>query len=470
MPPGLLIWTITALTFDSARRFSASERSWLLRTRPYLVRPQRFVLPMLPWTRRPAWQLRAGLALYDALALYRGVPHHRRLNSARAHELMPSLAEGATAAFTFFDARLLAPERLALELALAARAHGAFIANHAEVRAIAEHGGRVSGVEVELDGEQVTIESPVVINAAGPWVDAVLRATASGPGTDAAPLLGVTRGAHIVLELDEPLSHDAIFSTAKSDGRVFFAIPQGPLLLVGTTDDRYDGDPGDVRPTLADETYLLEEARQVLPGLELREDQVRYSYAGLRPLRHVRGGPEAAIGRGHDVIDHGKGGGPAGLFSVVGGKLSTFRPLASAVLKAANLPRARGEPLDAPLIWRDILLTSGLPRTSLQHLRIYGDAAGAILELGREIICTHCGAIDGEVLYTCRHEAARTLSDVLMRRTGIAWSACRALCCHREVAALAASELGWDRAETERQIEAFERDVNQHLPTPTLLR
>ena len=72
---------------------SLHERSWLLKTRPYLVRPQRFVLPMLPWTRQPAWQLRTGLALYDALALYRGVPHHRHLNSARAHELMPALAQ-----------------------------------------------------------------------------------------------------------------------------------------------------------------------------------------------------------------------------------------------------------------------------------------------------------------------------------------------------------------------------------------
>ena len=115
---------------------SLHERSWLLKTRPYLVRPQRFVLPILPWTRRPAWQLRTGLALYDALALYRGVPQHRRLSSDRAHTLMPALSHEATSAFTFFDARLLAPERLALELALEARAHGAFIANQTQVRAI----------------------------------------------------------------------------------------------------------------------------------------------------------------------------------------------------------------------------------------------------------------------------------------------------------------------------------------------
>ena len=239
---------------------------------------------------------------------------------------------------------------------------------------------------------------------------------------------------------------------------------------MGTTDDRYDGDPSDVRPTFADEVYLLEEARHVLPGLELREDQVRYSYAGLRPLRHVSGGPEAAIGRGHDVIDHAKCGGPAGLYSVVGGKLSTFRPLANAVLKAAGLARPQNSPLEPPVAWREALLASALPRATLQHLRIYGDAVASVLELGRELICAHSGAIEGEIRYTCRHEAARTLSDVLMRRTGIAWSACRALCCYREVAVIAATELGWDAAQTEAQVEAFECDVDQHLPTPILLR
>ena len=225
-----------------------------------------------------------------------------------------------------------------------------------------------------------------------------------------------------------------------------------------------------MHPTSADQAYLLEEARNVLPGLDLREDQVRYAYAGLRPLRHVSGGPEAAIGRGHDVIDHAKSGGPAGLYSVVGGKLSTFRPLGNAVLKAANFPRPKLPPLDPPLVWRDLLLASGLPRTTLQHLRIYGDAVGSILELGCETICLHSGAIEGEIRYTCRNEAARTLSDILMRRTGVAWSACRGLCCHRAVAAIAASELGWDGPETQAQLESFERDVDQHLPTPALLR
>ncbi|MGH2633952.1 MAG: FAD-dependent oxidoreductase, partial [Tepidiformaceae bacterium] len=98
------------LVFESLR-----ERAWLLRTRPYLVKPQRFVLPMLPWTRRPKWQLGVGLSAYDLLALYRGVPAHRRLSDRTLHEMAPFLPDETSGGFTFYDARVIAPERLCLE-------------------------------------------------------------------------------------------------------------------------------------------------------------------------------------------------------------------------------------------------------------------------------------------------------------------------------------------------------------------
>ncbi|MEO6397551.1 MAG: FAD-dependent oxidoreductase, partial [Tepidiformaceae bacterium] len=116
------------LVFESLR-----ERAWLLKTRPHLVKPQRFILPMLPWTRRPAWQLRLGLAAYDLLSLYRAVPSHRKLKDGRLHELASALPEETRGGFTFYDARVIAPERLALEMALEARQQGAVIQNHARV-------------------------------------------------------------------------------------------------------------------------------------------------------------------------------------------------------------------------------------------------------------------------------------------------------------------------------------------------
>ncbi|MEO9256371.1 MAG: glycerol-3-phosphate dehydrogenase/oxidase, partial [Tepidiformaceae bacterium] len=307
------------LVFESLR-----ERAWLLKTRDYLVKPQRFVLPMLPWTRRPAWQLSVGLSAYDLLALYRGVPSHRKLSDERLHELVPSLPEETSGGFTFFDARVIAPERLCLELALAAEQHGAFISNHAPVTNIGVENGRVASVEVEHGGEAYRVPTHHVINAAGPWVDAVNEL-----GDLPVPeMIGATRGTHIVVELDERPGRDAVFSTAKEDGRVFFTVPQADLLLIGTTDDRYEGPPSDVRPTAEDVEYLLREARTLLPGMDITRERIRYAYAGLRPLQRATGESEAAISRRHSVVNHGKEGGAAGMYSVVGGKLSTFRPLA----------------------------------------------------------------------------------------------------------------------------------------------
>lgn len=448
-------------------RESLRERSWLLATRPYLVTPQRFLLPMLPWSRRPAWQFRIGLAAYDLLALYRGVPAHRKLSDARLHELAPYLPGSSHGGFSFFDARVHSPERLALELALEARRQGALIANHAPVTRIVADSGHVTGVVVEHAGQSHTVPATAVVNAAGPWVDAV-NAVGGLPGIE---LLGVTRGSHIVVELESPPGRDAIFSTAKSDGRVFFAVPQGELLLIGTTDDRYDGDPGALRPTLDDIEYLVAEARELLPGLDITRERIRYAYAGLRPLQKVAGGPEAAISRRHSVIAHDRHGGPAGMYSVVGGKLSTFRPLAGEIATLVGAPkrsRRQREPV-AP-DWAQALRQSGLDMRHKQHLRVYGRAIPEVLARGTAPLCPHAPAIEGEVRYVATLEQVETLADIMMRRTGIAWASCRGLCCHETVARLAAEALGWDADRTGREIAAFVAELDFHLPTVASLQ
>jgi len=444
------------LVFESLR-----ERAWLLKTRDYLVRPQRFVLPVLPWTRRPAWQLGLGLSAYDLLALYRGVPSHRRLSDARLHELAPCLPAETDGGFTFFDARVVAPERLCLELALAAERDGAVIANHTKVTRVGVEAGHVRSVEVEHNGERFEIPTNAVINAAGPWIDAVLDATP----IETPDLLGVTRGTHILVELDERPGRDAVFSTAESDGRVFFAVPQDGLLLIGTTDDRYDGDPGDVRPTGDDVDYLLREARLLLPGLDITRERIRFAYAGLRPLQRVSGGPEAAISRRHALLDHSKQGAQE-LWSVVGGKLSTFRPLAREAVARLD-PPSRAHHTSEPIApgWRETLRASGLPIPVQRHLRMYGGVIGEVIAAGSEIVCEHANAITGEIVHSCEFEHVETLADLMMRRSGISWSACRGLCCHERVSRLAARCLGWTEDERQAQVQAFEAEVAYHLPT-----
>jgi glycerol-3-phosphate dehydrogenase len=426
------------------------------------VRPLRFVLPVLPWARRPAWQLAAGLTAYDALALGGGLPRHRRVSGGAVRQRLPFLAGETRGGFAFWDARAVAPERLALELALEASGGGAAVLNHARVERILTERDAVARVEVESGGRRFRVAARAVINAAGPWVDAVSALA----GDSLSPLLGLTRGTHLVLDPGQSLPPDAVLTTAKSDGRVFFAVPQGALLLVGTTDVRFGGDAGSVRPACEDVAYLLEEAQTLLPGLNLTRESILYAYAGLRPLERAPG-PEAAITRRHQVVDHGRRGGPAGLFSLVGGKLSTFRPVArelAALLGAPPRPReangstrAAGGPRAGPGL-------GGVPPLTRQHLGRYGRAAAEILALGSDILCEHSGAVTGEVAWAATREKASTLSDILMRRTGISWSACRGLCCHREAARLAAAHLGWHQPERDRQVASFEADLAYHLP------
>ncbi len=442
---------------------SLHERAWLLKTRPHLVRPLRFFLPLLPWTRRPAWQLRAGLAAYDLLAMNRGVPGHRRIGTERLREYIPGLAGEAHGGFSFFDARLLAPERLALELALEARAAGAAVANHTAVTRIRAQDGHVSAVEVLHASGRYEVATRAVVNAGGPWVDAIARLT----GGERPPLLDVTRGTHVVLETAEPPGRDAIFTTARSDGRVLFVVPQGRLLQVGTTDDRYSGDAGAIRPTSSDIDYLLEEAQTLLPGRSLSRAQVRYAYAGLRPLQRVAGGPEAAVSRRHALLETP---GAGGLYSVVGGKLSTFRPLADAVaarLGGGTKPReVHREVHRDDGAWRERLRSSGLDHGARRRLTLLGRSAPDALALGAEVVDGDVGVLEGEVRWAIREELATTLSDIMMRRTGAAWGASRGLLSHRAVASIAAAELQWSPAEQEAQILGYERDVAFHLPSP----
>ncbi len=442
-------------------RESLRERSWLLRTRPHLVRPQRFLLPLVEWTRRPAWQLRAGLAMYDALSYPGALPRHRRLSRGRARETMPALCAAQEGAFAFYDARALAPERLAIEMAVEARDAGAVVLNHTRAVSFESSGGRLTGVRVAGADSEAVLPCKAAVNAAGPWVDELL-----GGATET--LLGVTRGSHIVLKLPEGTAFegDALFSTARSDGRVFFAVPNDGLLLVGTTDDRFDAPADSVRPTPNDLEYLLAEAGEVLPGLELKREMIRYAYAGLRPLQRVKGGPEAAITRRHELVDHGKRGGPAGLYSVIGGKLSTFRPLAHQVVRTLGASPPRGPVGGLGLATSAETLLAALDPKAREHVSRYGTEVASVLKGGREVVCEHTGAVEGEIDHAVRREMATTLSDVLMRRTGIAWGWCRGLCCAEVVAARMAKQLGWNARARKRQVATFHEDLAYHLPEP----
>lgn len=450
-------------------REALREREALFRRYPHLVRPIRFLLPVYEGDPRGPWKIRAGLLLYDVLSPARSVPGHRGVPVQRALAVEPAMARaGLKACFEFSDGQVEWPERLCVEVALEAAARGATLLNHVE--AVGLEPAAVGGWRVELRdadaGEAAYVETRAVVNVAGPWVDRVLGLAGRPPQR----LIGGTRGTHLVVRYPDGGPRHPLFTSARSDGRPIFVLPWFGMHLIGTTDIRHEGDPEDARASASEIQYLLSEANALLPGAALSESDVLYTYCGVRPLPYRPGVSEAAIPRGHWVVDHGAIGGPAGVYSVVGGKLTTFRSLGRQVAEKLRLalgPRPRG-----PLAWRKAVAPApdDVPMPSWCHLlSLYGPEATDVVERMRrdpamsEPVCQHNPDALAQVARAAEVELARTLADVFLRRTGIGWTACHGLDGALRAANVLASCLGRPASWAEQQVDAYREELERTL-------
>jgi glycerol-3-phosphate dehydrogenase len=459
------------LVFEAMR-----DQAILRRAYPDMVRPVELLLPVFADDRHRPVTIGIGLRLYDALATGRGLPRHQSVPRATAYQLEPGLRRaGLAAAFRYYDCQVPYPERLCLQTLQEARLLGAEAVSRVAVTGLLRAAdGRVTGVrardeEAERDYD---IAASVVINAAGPWVDAVLRG-----GADAeARLIGGTKGSHIVVDYQRRGPRRAIYAEARSDHRPFFIVPWRGKHLVGTTDTRFAGDPAAVHATEAEIEYLLREANAVLPHTRLTLADVEYGYAGVRPLPATGAGQTGAITRRHIVHDHTPDGN-AGLVSIIGGKLSTFRSLARAAMPAidaaAGASACAGDG-ELPFISHPAtVVVPGVPPATVDYLRqMYGPALAplaALLATGpelREPICEHGPDLRGQLVFAARHEGVRGLDDALLRRTGVGWNRCLGLHCAADAAAVLQFELGWDAECTAFEVACYRRAVAQTFTAP----
>jgi glycerol-3-phosphate dehydrogenase len=188
------------------------------------------------------------------------------------------------------------------------------------------------GVEWQRPAGAGGARAPLIVNAAGPWVDEVL-----GP-IQHTRLLGGTKGSHIVVPPFAGAPSIGVYVEAAADGRPFFILPWNERILVGTTDERYEGDPGAVTIDARERAYLVAETERVFPGAAGLAARVLHTHTGVRPLPYQPRGAAAAITRRHLIRRHRAA---RGLYSIVGGKLTTHRALAEDVLAKlrAELPR-----------------------------------------------------------------------------------------------------------------------------------
>jgi glycerol-3-phosphate dehydrogenase len=407
------------------RAAHAERRANALRVAPHLVRPLAFVVPVRDAAPVPLWKVRAGVFAYAALSRFSD-GRSGRIPIDEAVRLVPDLATDDLRGTVLYHDHQTNDARLTLSALQGAAAAGALVATYTEVVRLLLADGRVCGAELvdRLDGRELAVRARAVVNATGPWIDR-LRALES-PRAGTSVLL--SKGVHLALAGGGDWT--AAVTTPLPAGRVAFAIPWEGMLLLGTTDELFDGDPAAVRVTAGDVSQILEEAAGSLVGETVAPSLIRSRLAGLRVLPlEGRGG--ASNARRETVISRG----PGGMVTVAGGKLTTWR-LIGAQAAAAALPQVRplrpghgAAPLPGAVPLSDALgavaaAAPGLELEVRENLaRHYGMAALDVLGLADgdpELLGRiHADGPDvlAQVVQAREREWAASVDDVVHRRT-----------------------------------------------------
>jgi glycerol-3-phosphate dehydrogenase len=388
--------------FDLVREAHRERRALLDRVAPHLVRPLTFVVPVYRGGLRAPAVVGAGLLTYSALSGFRH-SQNRLVGRRAARALVPDLkTDGMRVAGVYEDAQTN-DSRLVLATVAAASGAGAVVLNHARVSGVETLGGRVHGVRIG----DLLVRARAVVNAAGPWVDEVRRM--EDPA--AAPMARLSKGVHVVL--DAPGPWRAAVTAMLEGGRASFAVPWEGMLLLGTTDTEYEGDPGSVAALPEDVDTVLCEASTAMPPHVLDRSRIRYAFAGLRVLPRTAGSTVSAPR--DEVVRTG----PAGMVSVAGGKLTTHRRIALRVLRHLDaFPAAGMSEAPLPGAGRLPARPAAVPPQTWEHLtRLYGDEAARVASLGAEPVHPDGPDVWGQVLEAADREWAATVGDVVRRRT-----------------------------------------------------
>ena len=461
---------------------SLSERARLTRLAPHLVRPVEFLFPAYRGRGLPAWMVGLGLTAYDLLALGRAPRLHRRLSREELVRREPALENPALLGGAVYSDARTDDARLTLENVLDAVSLGAVAVSRVEVAGfVHDASGAVRGAEV-LDresGQGFPIRARAVVSATGPWADLV-RAR-DDPGS--APRLRLAKGIHVTLPARRlPVNCPVAFPD--SGGRLLFAVPDGAVTLLGTTDTDYTGSLEEVAAESPEVAYLLKEANEIFPAAGLTGADVVATFASLRPLLREPGKPVEDTSREDALLVSADG-----LLTLTGGKLTTHRRMAARAMDRVARPLA-GQGVAVPASRTKTRPFPGAPVTSLEesvseilriaassdppidartadHLaRRYGSRAAEVLELIAgdrglaRALCPELPDVEAEIAFAARREDARSLADALARRTHLFWQAPRqgeeAL---DRASSLMARELDWSEEKRKSGIAAYRREI-----------
>jgi glycerol-3-phosphate dehydrogenase len=478
------------------------ERQLLVSLAPHLVRPLPLVVPAFEGA-RPDRMMGVGLNMYDVLSIDKlrrrgrrgrgdggqaaqgataaagedelaswSPERHRIVSGEEVLEMLPALApREPTSGYLFYDCQT-DDVRLVLTVLGEAERFGAVCANRLEVTELLERGGRAGGVrarDVET-GEEVVIEADNVVNATGVWADRIRPEELHDEAE--VPVIRPSRGTHVTIAHETlPLVGGAIVPAG--GGRTIFALPWLGRTLVGTTDNDYEGELEHIRPADDDVEYLLDAVNAFFAS-DLGPGDLTGAYAGVRPLIST-GDPKKSvdISRKAELYETS-----SGMVTITGGKLTTWRRMAKMTVdrlverEARDAPcRTQEIPLGMAVAAEDLPRVEGVPEDAYAPLASrYGHAAHEVLavasergELAQPIVA---GLPDllAEAVHAARREQARSVADVLLRRTRLGLLAARDVCdadrgVAERVAGALGGELGWDGARQAREAERFREEA-----------
>ena len=459
---------------------STLERNLLLRNAPHYVKPIETVLPIRSWfggitpslirffggrarlTDRGVLITKLGLELFDFLGRRRRVlPRHSMTFNRSVHIAFPDMADDIIATATYFDAKVTFAERLGLELLLDGMAAnpGSLAVNHC---ALTGSDGPSLELEDGLNRQTHRVTADVVINAAGAWIDRVNAKLGI-----ASAYIGGAKGSHVIL--DNPALHEALAGKmvyfGASDGRVGLLYPFLGQVLIGSTDVPIS-DPDLAVCEETERDYMLAIVREVFPRIPVSAGQVTYVYSGVRPLPKSTSGDSGAVSRDHSITEDRMPGTEVPVYSLIGGKWTTFRGFAE---EAADRALSRlGRPRRMSTELEPIGGGRNFPRNNIERAKALDDLSAIGVERERcatlldrygsraALIARRCaepgdlplssvtGYSHSEIAFIFQNEVAGRLADVLFRRTDIALSGRLTRAVAREVATIGAQALGWD--------------------------
>lgn len=472
-------------------RESVHERNSLLRIAPHFVRPLETTIPVYStWsgliagpmrvlrhqkgkraTERGAAIIKIGLTLYDTFSRDNGsVPRHRFQGRKSSLEQLPALNPAIKYTATYFDASVHSPERLALDVMLDGQNanSNSHALNYVEAVGFDTDGVLLRDRET---GRKFHVAADVVVNASGPWTD--LTNEALGRKTE---FMGGTKGSHIVLDNPELLAatggREIFFE--HQDGRVVLVYPLHGRVLVGTTD--LEADPREVAVcTAAEVDYFFDLLGEVFPGVPVTHDQIVFTYSGIRPLPHHDDMAPGVVSRDYR-IEVGESSSGAPVVSLIGGKWTTFRALGQTlsdkVLGLLGAPRvvstdgvAIGGAVGFPATdaERAEWMSAHLSRLSDERQTVlmerYGSRASDVamfLAAGTDANIGGMQLSQREVEYMIRNESARTVADVILRRTNLAFMGLADAEVLATVGTAMAEPLGWNGARLQHEISRCE--------------